>query len=90
MAEIADEYKAIPISALWGWGLEQLSDQVEKILTANTEVVSLEVPYVMWDLVSEIRERGTVLKETYSNTGAKITCRLSRSDMARLSKKLPG
>ena len=88
--EVADEYKAVPISALWGWGIDQLSAQVEEILKANTEVVSLEVPYVMWDLVSEIRERGTVLEETYSNTGAKITCRLSQSDMARLSKKLPG
>jgi len=88
--EVASEYKAIPISALYGWGLEELAVQIEEELAASTEVVSLNVPYVKWDLVSEIREHGTVLEETYGSTGAKITCRLSRHEIARLSKKLSG
>jgi len=90
VAEIAAEYRGIPISALYGYGLEDLFMRIEKELLSKTKIVSWKIPYVMWDVLSEIREYGTILEEVYDTNGAQVTCRLAPADISRLSKKLSG
>ncbi len=80
--------QSVGISALHSHGVEELSVLVEQVLLAGTEVVSLSIPYSMWDVLSEIRQVGTIIKENHDETGATITCRLPSSDIARISKKL--
>ncbi len=80
--------QTVGISALHGYGIEELSILVEQVLLAGTEVVSLSIPYSMWDVLSEIRQVGTIIEENHDDTGATITCRLSSADIARISKKL--
>ena len=82
--------KALAISALHGYGLDELAALVEAELLADSQVVSLLVPYSMWDIVSEIRTCGSILEEEHGDAGAVITCRLSLVDMNRIKKKLSG
>ncbi len=81
---------SVDISALHGYGIQELAALVEQKLMAGTEVVSWEIPYSMWDLLSEIRQTGTIIEEAHDDKGARIVCRLSPADVARFSKKLLG
>ncbi len=78
--------QTVGISALHGYGIEELSILVEQVLLAGTEVVSLSIPYSMWDVLSEIRQVGTIIEENHDDTEPTITCRLSSADIARISK----
>ncbi len=82
--------RAVAISALKGNGLEKLAMLVEKQLLANTQVVSWSIPYSRWDVMSEIREVGTILEEVHEDSGAKVTCRLDPVDVDRFKKILLG
>jgi len=82
--------KALGISALKGYGLDDLAVLVEEQLVAHTQVVSLSIPYSMWDVLSEIRDAGSILEEVHEESGARITCRLDPVDIDRFRKKLSG
>lgn len=82
--------KALGISALKGYGLDDLAVLVEEQLVAHTQVVSLSIPYSMWDVLSEIRDVGSILEEVHEESGARITCRLDPVDIDRFRKKLSG
>jgi len=79
--------KALGISALKGYGLDDLAVLVEEQLVAHTQVVSLSIPYSMWDVLSEIRDVGSILEEVHEESGARITCRLDPVDIDRFQKK---
>jgi len=79
---------SVPVSALYGWGLESLSEAVYQCLSRRTKTVSCMVPYSLWAIVYELREAGTVLKEEHGEEGTAVTCRLSPEDAERLQKRL--
>lgn len=83
-------HRALGISALHGDGIDELAAMVEDEFLRDTQVVSLLVPYSMWDIVSEIRTCGSILDEVHGESGATITCRLSPVDANRINKKLSG
>jgi len=82
--------RALGISALHGDGIDELAAMIEDELLRDTQVVSLLVPYSMWDIVSEIRTCGSILDEVHGESGALIICRLNPVDANRINKKLSG
>jgi len=81
---------SVAISALQGIGLNELSRAVEEHLGKNNQTISWKIPYSSWDVLYEIRRKGTVLNESHGPDGATVTCKLSPEHIAKFKKKLSG
>ncbi|MBN1955088.1 MAG: GTPase HflX [Anaerolineae bacterium] len=69
----------IPISALTGYGMENLLRAVEKKLESDLVRVDLVIPFARGDLVQLIHQQGQVENEEYSAKGARIRALVPRS-----------
>ncbi len=67
---------AIAISALTGYGLDTLKEQIEEVLEAEMAVVDLLIPFERGDLVSLFHEHGLIEREEHSASGTRIVGRL--------------
>ena len=70
MAQDFESY--IKISAKTGEGLDNLLQAVEDNLPVRMKRVTLLVPFSQGGLVSEIREKGTLISEEYLADGTKV------------------
>ena len=66
----------VPLSALEGTGLEQLSAEIERILIDNMVEVRLHIPYKRGDLLSQIHQLGVIDDETSTETGTRVHAHL--------------
>jgi GTP-binding protein HflX len=76
--------RAVEVSALTGQGLSDLLGAIEQGLPDPEESVDVVVPYSRGDLVSEVHERGEILKETHGPEGTRLVARVDGSLAARL------
>ncbi|HZU05419.1 MAG TPA: GTPase HflX [Chloroflexota bacterium] len=67
------------VSALRGWGLDQLRHRIEAVLTEELPLVEVTIPYAQGELVNLFRRRGRVLAERYTPAGTVIRGQLPRA-----------
>jgi GTP-binding protein HflX len=68
----------VPVSAQRGIGLDRLLARIEEELNHNLLTVRVRIPYNQGDLVAEFHRAGTVLAESYDESGTLIEGRLPR------------
>ena len=78
----------IKISAKTGEGIDELLDTIDKNLPVRMKRVSLLVPFSSAGLISEIRQKGTLLSEEYVESGVKVEAIVDEIIYAKLNKFL--
>lgn len=66
----------VPIAAARGWGLDRLLDAVQQALVASWPRVRVIIPYGQEGLVNQVRQRGQVDREQYSERGVCLEARV--------------
>ncbi len=84
------QHIALHVSALSGYGISKFATTVERHLLKENKIVSLIVPYAMWNILFEIRKAGAILQKIHGKSGAEIICKLDPVDAVRFSKRLSG
>lgn len=80
---LAEFDRSVPISAIEGWGLETLLEQIEQVLTSGLVYVTVQVPYDRGDLTALFHEQGTVIRTTHDGQGTVIEGYLPRRWLER-------
>ena len=76
----------VKISAKTGEGIDRLLDAIEKNLPVRMKRVSLLIPFSDAGIVSEIREKGTLLSEEYTAEGVEVEAIADELLYSRLSR----
>ena len=85
----AREPHAVVISALRGWKLDELTEQLARLLEEGLVEVSALLPHSSADLVSLAHERGEVISEDYRPEGIQLLARVPSDLAARLRALAP-
>jgi GTP-binding protein HflX len=85
---LADYPHAVPIAAARKQGLDQLLEQIQRVLdeTADRVHLHVRVPYAAGELVRLFHERGVVEDEQFGPDGTEITGALPRRYAARFER----
>lgn len=73
----------IPISALRGWGLDQLLETISDVLLNDMVRLDVVVPFQRGDLVALFHQRGVIDHEEYTEEGTRLLGRLPRQFVPR-------
>ncbi len=73
----------IPISALRGWGLEQLLETIADVLLGDMVRLDVVVPFQRGDLVALFHQRGVINHEEHTPTGTRLLGHLPRQFASR-------
>lgn len=66
----------VPIAAARGWGLDRLLAAVQQALVAGWQRVRVTIPYGQEGIVSQVRQRGRVDREDYTDRGICLEARV--------------
>lgn len=66
----------VPIAAARGWGLDRLLDAVQRALVSRWQRVRVVIPYGQEGLVNQVRQRGQVQHEQYTERGVCLEARV--------------
>lgn len=80
---------AIRLSAKTGQGVEELLSAITTIIRKREVVLSLLIPFHTYAALNEIRKLGRVLDESHESEGTRVSIRLTRPALARLSAQYP-
>lgn len=78
LEEAGDLPNCVPISALTGYGLEELLQMVEDMLEGDLVPVEVLLPFTRGDLVQMVYEQGTVEQEEHTEKGTRIVAKVPR------------
>jgi GTP-binding protein HflX len=67
------------VSATRGWGLDELLERIESVLSAEQPVVEVAIPYAESRLVNLFRRRGRVISERYTEEGTVLRGQMPRA-----------
>jgi GTP-binding protein HflX len=83
--EAARRDDAVPISALTGWGLDELSKRIGERLTQSDPIVEVSLPTMDGSRIAWLHARGEVLDQRIGDNDDEIhlSVRLSRDNWAR-------
>ncbi len=73
------------VSALTGEGIHELESAIELFLNTLDAHVTLHVPFSRGDVVARVHEEGTVLAESYTESGTVLDARLPQQLAAQLT-----
>jgi GTP-binding protein HflX len=76
---------SVAVSALTGWGLEQLLACIEEVLTEELVEVHLLLPYERGDLLGIMHQRGVITEESHLVDGSKIVGRIPARMLPRFA-----
>lgn len=74
-------HDGVAVSAHTGEGADALMEAIERILTATSYLVTLEIPYDRGDLLALLHRNGAVIDESHTEAGTLVDARL-RGDLA--------
>ncbi|MBQ6951113.1 MAG: GTPase HflX [Clostridia bacterium] len=78
---------AIRISAKQGINLEALLKEIEKQLQGDEKELTLLVPFDKFQVINELRTKGKMLAEEYTDTGCVVTVRMKPEFAGQISAK---
>ena len=68
--------------------MEPLLAEMSRLLAADQKLVELELPIGNYNLIAWLRDKGTVIEETYTDTCVRISTMLSVKTAGQLKKRL--
>ncbi len=71
------------VSAKTGEGIDKLRSKMSEMINRGLETVDLFLPLTRGDIVSQIRDRGTVESEDYTESGIRVRAALTPADLGR-------
>lgn len=77
--------QTIEVSAMTGAGMPELMDAIAEALPRPSVHIEMTVPYTRGDLISEVHQRGEMLRERHDVDGTWIEALVDHSLAARLS-----
>lgn len=81
---VAEEYaNAVAISALFGWGLDDLLGTIERMLAQQMARLRVHIPYADNELVALFHKHGVIAQERHGQTGITIDGQLPPSLISR-------
>ena len=80
---------ALHISAKTGAGIDHLLAAIAKELRKAEQQLTLLVPFSQYGVLSELRQKGRVLEETYEDTGSRVTVMLPQDAAGQIGAKYP-
>ena len=80
---------ALHISAKTGAGIDHLLAAIAKELRKAEQQLTLLVPFSQYGVLSELRQKGQVLEETYEDTGSRVTVMLPQDAAGQIGAKYP-
>ena len=78
---------ALHISAKTGAGTDRLLAAIAKELRKAEQQLTLLVPFAQYGVLSELRQKGRVLEETYEDTGSRVTVMLPQDAAGQIAAK---
>ncbi len=84
-AVIPDLPDAIRISAKQGTNLEALLKEIEKRLQGEEKEIVMVVPFDKFNVMNELRVKGKVMNEEYTDTGCQVTVRLKVENFGQIA-----
>jgi len=84
-ARLAGLPNNVAISALLGWGLEELLARIEKVLTEELVNVNLLIPYQRGDLLGLLHQRGVIGREEHVQEGTRVVGKVPASLLPRFA-----
>ncbi len=84
----SDQDSVLRISAKQGMGIDPLVAEIARLCTRDQEVVELELPLGSGEVIAWLRRSGTVIEETYTETGVQVATRVSAKVAGQLKKRL--
>jgi GTP-binding protein HflX len=79
---------SVAVSALTGWGLEELLARIEEVLTEELVEVHLLLPYERGDLMGIMHQRGVITQESHLVDGSEIVGRIPAKILPRFAEYL--
>ncbi len=86
--QLGGEGAYFEVSAKYGLGMEPLLAEISRLLAADQKLVELELPIGNTNLIAWLRDKGTVIEETYTDTCVRISTMLSVKTAGQLKKRL--
>ncbi len=86
-AEVPAIPGAIRISAMTGEGLDELLDQIAKLLRAQERPYDIFVPFTQYALLGELRGLGRILSEAHHDQGTLVSAMLDKPSLGKLEAK---
>lgn len=74
---------SVPISALTGQGLPELTAAIEEVLAEELVSIHVLLPYPRGDLLGLLHQRGVVARETHDAVGTRIVAKVPHSLLQR-------
>ena len=76
----------VEISAVTGDGLDELLEEIERLVTRDYVLDTFLIPYDRLDQLTELRQSAQILGERYEEAGLRVTARVPPALAARLSR----
>jgi len=78
---------SLPVSALYGDGIDILLSQIEKILFVNSQSYRIFIPFSAYHLLNKLRKGGIINEETYVDDGVILQVEAEQSLMKSIAKE---
>lgn len=82
--------EAIEVSAVTGFGLDELVERIERRLAANFVKLKLTVPYAKGDVVQHLHDTGKVLSEEHREDGTHLEVEIPKAELPKVSRFVEG
>ena len=77
--------ETVLISAKKGISLDKVGEAMENVLREDRKLLETVLPYSAMSLISEIKERGEILEEEYTEEGVRIKAYVTEKIYGRVS-----
>lgn len=87
--ELREQYPhAVFISAERGIGIEQLKNEIEKVITESSFEITVEIPLAHYDIASRLHELGEVAERIFTDTHVRLKLRVHTRNKERVERLL--
>jgi GTP-binding protein HflX len=89
MASLREQYPhAVFISAQRGIGINQLREEIEKVITEDSFEITVEIPLEHYEIASRLHELGEVVERIYNDTNVRLKLRVHSRNRERVERLL--
>ncbi len=87
MASLREQYPhAVFVSAERGIGINQLREEIEKVITEDSFEITVEIPLEHYEIASRLHELGEVTERIYNDTNVRLKLRVHSRNRERIER----
>lgn len=83
---VASYPNGVAVSAMYGWGFEELLNRIQLVLDETLVDVRLKIPYCEGELVAAFHEKGSISKRSYTKDGVMIAGRVPQKLLSKFAR----